>query len=291
MRLVSSLFGAFAIGSAALAVGCAAPSGDGSDAPNAPDAEITSQAATAVVVVERTAGPGDAVHADSIVARFVRVRQAAVDDQALRMAGATQDLPAAGTCSANAEASFAQKPRAVELLDVGPVTVTDSQGRATALAQRAMPDPAGFVSGVFYSGRSSEAFTAGSPVEVHASGGPDLPGGFVVSVPSSHELTDVTVAPTSGGLDITWSASNMSDASDADERDLVYVEVLSTSGNLLTRCTAPDTGKLNIAANVIGAALEGQLAVHRLHHEAFRAQGIDSGEVRFDLARVVPFHR
>ncbi|MCL2723415.1 MAG: hypothetical protein FWD69_03170 [Polyangiaceae bacterium] len=287
MRSILSLLGVCAVGSAMSAglsmgmMGCTvAPSADGADA------EVTSQTATAIVVVERTTGPGDTVHADSVVARFVRVRLGTVDDQALRIAGVVQDLPAVGTCSANAEASLAQKSRAVELLDVGPVSVADLQGHTTVLFPRTMPDPAGFVSGVFYSGRSNEAFAAGSNVEVHASGGADLADGFVISVPSPRELADVNVvsAP-GGGLEITW------DAGDPDAHDLVYVEMLSPSGDLVASCAAEDAGTMSIPASALGAVDEGQLTLHRLHHESFRVKGIDPGEVRFDLAHILPFRR
>jgi hypothetical protein len=41
----------------------------------------------------------------------------------------------------------------------------------------------------------------------------------------------------------------------------------------------------------LASAEYGTIAVHRLHHEAFRAHGVDPGEVRFDFARVVSFVR
>src|SRR5689334_2266348 len=84
-----------------------------------PDAEATSSTATAVVVIERTSGPGEATRGDAVIARFVRVRQGAVDDQALRIAGVAWDLPALGTCSGSQEAVPALQPRSVDLLDVG----------------------------------------------------------------------------------------------------------------------------------------------------------------------------
>jgi hypothetical protein len=80
------------------------------------DAEASAPAA-AVVVVERTAGPGDAARAEA-VARFVQMRAGAVDDQALRMVGAAVDFPAFGACSTVGR-SWADAPaRAVKLADV-----------------------------------------------------------------------------------------------------------------------------------------------------------------------------
>ena len=271
------------------AIGCVAPPDD------RPDAEATSSTATAVVVVERTTGPGEAVRGDAVIARFVRVRQGTVDDQALRIAGAAWDLPAIGTCStdgAGADTQPALQPRTVDLLDVGVLTVDGSPApsgaggaKSTALLPRSMPDPTGVVSGVFYSARSAEAFAPASRLQFHTSGGPDMAEGFRVDVPSPHDVSDVRVgvAP-SLSLDVTWEA-------DAFASDIVYVDVLGASSRLVARCAAQDVGQLTVPASAIGSLEDGQLAVHRLHRESFRAKGIEPGEVRFDIARVVAFHR
>jgi hypothetical protein len=274
------------------AVGCVAPPDD------RPDAEATSTTATAVVVVERTSGPGDAIRGDAVIARFVRVRQGAVDDQALRIAGAAWDLPAPGTCSTAREAQPALQPRSVDLLDVGVLTVESPAARSyaapksTVLLPRTMPDPTGVVSGVFYSARSTEAFTPAGRLQLHTSGGPDMPEGFRADVASPHDVSDVRVAsagPTSG-LDVTWEA----DAVSKDARDLVYIDVLGPSSRLVARCTTLDVGQFAIPGNALGAIepdAQAQLAVHRLHRESFRAKGIEPGEIRFDVARVVTFRR
>jgi hypothetical protein len=272
-------------------VGCGLPpSGDG------PDAEPTSQSATAIVVIERSAGPGDAVRGDAVVARFVRVRPGAVDDAALRLAGVVQDLPAIGACASPSDGAWsraadpaaAQAGRQIDLLDVGAVTLEGAPGRSTSLLARAMPDPAGVVSGVFYSARTKDdAFATGSRVQLRATGGEDLTDGFSVSVPSPHELGDVAVAPTAAGLDVTW------DASEADPRDVVYVDVVdvNAASPIVARCTALDAGRLLVPASALGAIDEGELSVHRLHRESFHARGVDPGEVRFDLSRVSEFRR
>lgn len=245
----------------------------------APDAEAqTSTSASAVIVVER--GPSG----DAIVARFVRARTGLVDDQALRTAG-VQDLPAIGTCVTSFEGP-ASAAKAVDLLDVGAVTFD-----TTVLLPRSLPDPAGMVSGYFYSARTSDAFataTASAPsrVSLRASGGADLPEGFVVSLASPRELADVGTATNANGIDVTW---NVGDATDVDARDLVYVDVLAP--NVVARCSANDVGRLSVPANVLGNVEEGSLSVHRVHRESFKTRGIDNGEVRFDLARVVAFRR
>lgn len=252
--------------------------------PDLPDAEAqTSGSASAIIVVER--GPSG----DAIVARFVRARQGVVDDVALRTAG-VQDLPAIGTCVTTFDGQ-ASAARAVDLLDVGAVTF-DSSSHSTMLLPRSLPDPAGMVSGYFYSARSSDAFAAtatpvASRVALRASGGTDLPEGFAVSLAAPRELADVRVAPSASGLglDVTWEAV------DSDARDLVYVDVLAANANVIARCSANDAGRLALPANVLGAVEEGSLSVHRVHREAFKTRGIDPGEVRFDLARVVAFRR
>lgn len=250
--------------------------------PDLPDAEAqASTSASAIIVVERGHGRVPAEGGDAIVARFVRARQGAVDDLALRTAG-VQDLPAIGTCVTSFEGP-ASPARAVDLLDVGAVTFD-----STVLLPRSLPDPAGMVSGYFYSARSSDAFAAaaggaGSRVSLRASGGADLPEGFAVSLAAPRELEGVHASPTANGVDVTW------DATDADARDFVYVDVLAP--NVVARCSGTDVGRLSLPTSVLGAVEEGSLSVHRVHREAFKTRGIDPGEVRFDLARIIAFRR
>jgi hypothetical protein len=249
-----------------------------------PDAEAqTSTSASAVIVVER--GPSG----DAIVARFMRARQGNVDDLALRTAG-VQDLPSVGTCITSLSFEGPMTARAVDLLDVGAVT-WETSSQSTVLLPRSLPDPAGMVSGYFYSARTNDAVAAAttSRVSLRASGGADLPEGFAVSLALPHELADVSAASTANGVDVTW------DATDADARDFVYVDVLAREGGTVARCSANDVGRLTLPASVLGSVEEpsasSSLSVHRVHREPFKARGIDPGEVRFDLARVVTFRR
>jgi hypothetical protein len=273
-------------------VACAVPTPE-------PGPETASSSATAIIVVERTVGPGDAIRGDAVIARFVRVTQGAVDDPALRIAGVAEDIPLPGTCLAPTDSAPAIQGRAVELLDVGQVTLSsqslDSAGpssvsnvKSTVLMPRSMPDPAGVVSGVFYSSRSADVFAPSSRVSLRSSGGADLIDGFSVSVTAPRDVTDVHVNSLALGLDVSW------DVTDADAHDLVYVDVLSPAPRVITRCAAGDTGRLVVPQAAITGVRngdEGQVAVHRLHREGFRAKGIEPGEVRFDVARVVAFHR
>lgn len=245
----------------------------------------TSSAATAIVEIERTVGPGDSVRGDAIVARFVRVRQGAVDDPALRIAGIAEDVPLPGTCVAPSESAGAiQGGRSVELLDVGQVELTGEGSKSAVLLPRSMPDPAGVVSGVFYSSRAADVFAAGSPVSLRSSGGADLEG-FSVSVTAPRDVGNVHVTPVADGLDVSW------DTTEADARDLVYVDVLSPAPRVVMRCTSVDDGHLLVPQGSINGIDEGQLAVHRLHKESFKAKGIEPGEVRFDVAKIVTFRR
>lgn len=252
----------------------------------APDttAESTSSTATAIVVVERTSGPGDALRGDSVTARFVRVRQGAVDDPALRLAGVAEDLPTAGSCFAPSDSAPVIHGRSVELLDVGQVVLTSEGSKSTVLLPRAMPDPAGVVSGVLYSStsRAADVFAPGSRVSLKSSGGADLGEGFSVDVTAPRELADVRVTSVANGLDVAWDAAN--------DGDTVYVDVLSAAPRTLMRCTGTDAGRI-VVPLLPTSSDELQVAVHRVRKIPFRAKGIEPGEVRFDVAKIVTVRR
>lgn len=273
-----ALLSASVLAATSALVGCASPTTD------APDAEATAQAATAVVVVERTTGPGDAVRGDDVIARVLRARHGAVDDQVLRMTGVTIDVPSPGSCALTIDPGAASRANeSVELLDVGSVSVGGRD--ATILLPHAMPDPTGLVSGVVYSAHAAEAFAAGGIVDFHASGGPDLPSGFSATVNTPMDLGDVRVVRNAAGLEIAWEAA------DDGDRDVVYAEVVAPSSNVVARCATVDSGRMTIAANTFDGLEEGTVVLHRLHREAARTREIPLVEVRFDLARVVTFRR
>lgn len=283
MRLPLVLVGVLAAPSL---VACAVSAPDPGPDTNAPSPST----ATAVVEVGRTTGPGDTARTDAVVARVVRVKQGAVDESALRLAGVQDELGAPGTCVVPNEASSLNTVRSVELLDVGPVSMTSDTGetktRSTVLMPRVMPDPAGVVSGYFYSARSADAFAAGSKVSFKTPGSADLPDGFAINVNAPKDLTDVrALFGTDGALDVAW------DATEVDAHDLVYADLLNPAPRIVLRCVASDTGHLVVPANALGGIDDGQLAVHRLHRESFRAKGIEPGEVRFDVAKVIQFRR
>jgi hypothetical protein len=249
-----------------------------------PDSTANPSSAAAVVEVERSTGPGENTQNSAVAARVVRVKQGSVDDSALAIAGVGADVGSTPGCIVPADATALAQGRSIELLDVGQV-VLSADTRNTTLNQRLMPDPAGMVSGVFYSSRSADSFVPGSKVAVRSMGGPDLPDGFLANVSAPHDLTDVRVSPLNEGLDVTW------DTTDADAHDTVYADLLSPAPRVILRCVAGDSGRLLIPAAAIPGIDDGQLAVHRLHKESFKAKGIEPGEVRFDVAKVITFRR
>jgi hypothetical protein len=253
--------------------------------------EPASATATAVVVVEgSTSNDGARTEA---VARFIKARSGAVDDEALRMVGATVDFPAVGGCAPVVTARAAGS-RTLALLDVGGVTLFAGDAVA-ALQPRQLPDVADLVSGVVYSARS-EALPSKSDYLLRIDGTPESDvTAFVVAAASPGEPTDVRLGGDDGrtgavslalaaAVDLTWEAGSGEDA--------IYVDVTGSTAAPLSRCLFADTGRAKLPSSAFGSnATDGTVAVHRLHRESFRAHGVDPGEVRFDFARVVSFTR
>jgi len=282
----------------AASVGCSASLASPAD----PDAEVSASSA-AVVLVERTVSADDSARAEA-VARFVRMRSGAVDDDALRMVGATIEFPALGTCAslATAQPRESGPARALQLVDVGTIGL-EANGTHTALQARRLPDIVDLVSGVVYSTRAPDpdSFPEGTAYTLHAAGRPELDlAPFTVSATAPREPDDLRVAGqdprTPGGLvlpsdsptSLTWLAGRRD--------DIVYVDVSqdASSGPSNVRCVFEDAGHGVIAASALTND-DGNLTVHRLHRETFQfpgqATGIDTGEIRFDFARTVSFRR
>jgi hypothetical protein len=273
----------------ALLVGCSAPVAASSEAA---DAEATSPAA-AIVVVERTSGPGDGTRAEAI-ARFVQMRTGVVDEQALRMIGAAVDFPALGACTQVGRGWGDAPARAVKLADVGGVSL-EASGVKTTLAARQLPDVADLVSGVVYTGRGENALFPQVRYTLRSTGTAEVDA-FEVNATAPAEPWDVRVAGQDGrapvllpqggaaAVDLSWEAGAID--------DLVYVDVASKdAGTPVTRCLFADAGRAALPSASFGTIDEGTISVHRLHREAFRARGLDSGEVRFDFARAIGFTR
>jgi hypothetical protein len=293
-------------------------------ATDAVDADSTSGATSAVVVVERTVGVGDA--RASAVARFVRMRAGAVDEDALRLVGATVDFPALGTCltapgaaratTVAAGPSPSPNPRAVELLDVGAMSL-EANGLRTSLQARQIPDVVDLLSGVVYAtpAADADALPARSVYVLRAAGSLELDvAPFAVSASAPDEPMNVRISgqdagPDNGGpvqlprqlsgqlpsalandasIEVSW------DAGSSD--DFVYFDVSGEPGAQVeaqasARCLFSDVGQAALTSSAFGDTTSGTITIHRLHREPFRVKGVDSGEVRFDFARVVAFSR
>jgi hypothetical protein len=310
----------------AFAMGCTAPvSGSGGDALAPSEGAAPGAASAGLIVIERTvsadvAGPAEEAHEAgsasappstpsspsspsppraSAVARFIKMRTGSLDEQTLRMVGATLDLPALGTCDQATAASpellapassdapsadDALAPRAVELLDVGALTV-EANGSRTTLEARALPDIVDLVTGVLYSTRAS---TRTTPPDVDA-----LPGrgGYVLRSSGSSATADAehtvpafavtatapgepdelkidgqdaravdgVVLAAGGRVDLAWQVSEPSDPD-----DVVYVEIVAGSaanteqnaGAANVRCLFADRGAASLPASafVTGAS-------------------------------------
>jgi hypothetical protein len=277
-------------------IGCSAPILTSAEA----DAEASAQT-TAVVLIERTVSTGDSTRAGA-VARFIRMRGGSVDEDALRMVGASLDFPAMGTCasvvSARAAAPASGAARTVELVNLGAITV-EANGARVSLSPRALPDIVDLVSGVVYSTRAPapDALPAETSYVLRGSGRPELDvAPFAVTATAPNEPGELLVqgqdARAPGGLllapdapaDLAWSAGG--------PEDVVYVDVTQSAaaGPRNVRCLFDDGGKAIIPASLFTEG-EGTMTVHRLHREAFQARGIDTGEIRFDFARAATFRR
>ncbi len=293
-------------------LGCSAPvvtSGDG-------DAEAAAPS-TAFVLVERTISGGtggDATRAEA-VARFVRMRaggQSAVDEASLRLVGVTLDFPELGQCaSLPTLGARSAGARAVDLLDVGAISVEVKATReerpgsgVVFLQPRRLPEIVDLVSGVVYSTRATDpdALAEDALYVVRASGRPDQDlGGFVATATAPSEPAVLTFAgqdakapggvslSADGAADLVWAPGS--------PQDFVYVDVNTSAVGLkgavaarTVRCLFTDEGHASLSASVLEEG-EGTLTLHRVHRENFQSRGIEAGEIRFDFARVVPFHR
>jgi hypothetical protein len=270
-----------------------------SDPVNAGDAE-TSTTTSAVVIVERAVGgSGGATRPDraETSARFVRVLASSSTRDALRTIGASLDLPPRASCASIAGLASggdaAVPAPVVELLDVGAVSL-ETNGSETRLVPRQLPDVTDVVSGVVYARTADPVlFPAGSRYVVRVSGGPDVDP-FEVSASAPADPTDVKasgeegpaglIVPAGSAVEITWPA-------EATE-DVLYVDVQPAA----FRCTledgsgAPgDRARASVPPALIDDA--GTLVVHRVHREALVARGLESGELRFDFSRTIPYTR
>ena len=251
------------------------------------DAEATTTT-SAVVVVERSAGANDGVRAEGS-ARFVRVSAPVSVDDALRAIGAALDLPARGTCASITSLSgglaSSEPAPFVELVDVGAVSLV-ANGVNTSLVPRQLPDVTDVVTGVVYA-RAVEAagLPAGAHYSIHVAGSARLaPFDVEASAPGDPAAVVVGGEDVRGTLSADGPTVELSWTPDSSD-DSLYVDVRPSG----VRCVFGDVG--HAAVPTVFFNDSGALVVHRLHREPLRAQGIDSGEIRFDFARSVAYVR
>ena len=236
-----------------LAAACSAPvvaPGSGADVLVRDATDGASSAG--LVTFERTVTADGTAHCRA-VARFVKMRTGSVDDQTLRMLGATLDLPPLGTCAPvaltppdpdsidAATVGEEDRPRAVELLDVGAMAV-EANGVHTALEARSLPDIVDLITGVLYSTQIAAPDSDGLPARgsyvIRSSGSSSSldaehsvpPFALSTTAPGTPDdlrvdgqdarATEGVVLTAGAWATISWSVS---EASDPD--DLVYVEL------------------------------------------------------------------
>ncbi len=252
------------------ATGCSAVVGSTTEAA---DAQLATSV-TGVVLVERTAAADDLAHLHAMgeaSARFVRLR-GAIDDGALRLVGASLDLPAVGQCAVRRDQASS---RAVELLDVGTVSLEAATGQHVSLGSRQVPDVVDLVSGTMYSARIDEVLIpSSSDVAVLVGGSADVPA-FSVRAKTPEVPAGVRVSALDPStVELVWSPSTVG-------TDAIYVDVGAT------RCSFADEGH----GVVSSSDAEASIAVHRVRREKLSIPGLDGGELRFDFARTVTFKR
>jgi hypothetical protein len=254
--------------------------------PEAADADATS--VTGVVLVEQSSNGQEAVgvHAE-ISARFLRVH-GAVDEGALRLVGAALDIPPLGECAPLSTTDVATNSR-VELLDVGTLTLENGASHAT-LQPRRVPDVIDLVSGVLYTART-EALAG--KVTIRATGGALDAVPFTVEANAPSELrglhlagvearaNEAVVVAAAGPAELSWQAG------EAGTTDSIYVDVSNLHGTVNLRCAFADDGHGTLPAAALRE--DGSISVHRVRREALVRTGIERGEVRFDLARIIAF--
>jgi hypothetical protein len=215
----------------------------------------------------------------------MRMNARATAEEALRVVGANVDFPALGTCLSLATlGSKSASPTGanVQLVHVGNVSL-EANGLQTSLAARQIPDIVDLVSGVVYARATEpELLPARARYVLSVSGASDAEP-FTLAANAPADLGDVRIAHSTSALDLAWEPGHVG--------DMVYVDIIAAEGTKMptVRCAFADGGKATLA----GALLpdDGTLSIHRLHTEHFRTRAIDSGEMRFDFARVVAFSR
>ncbi len=270
------------------AVGCTGAVSPGAEGADAVGVVTTS----ALVTVERTSDgtSGTSGTRAEISGRFLRVVGAASSADALRAIGAALDLPAAGACVAQGSrglAAAAPLPL-VELVDVGAVSL-EAAGVETRLLPRQLPDVTDIVSGTLYARAADPSLVPDSTRYTVRVGGRDGFEPLVASALAAGDPSAIRVAgedaagltASGASIELTWPASG------AGSDDVVYVDIRPAG----VRCTLGEQGHGSLSTLLLDES--GALVIHRLRREPLpaHARGLDSGELRFDFARSLPYVR
>lgn len=284
-------FGVLTAASALLgAVGCTAvvdPAPDGGPA-------TTTQA---LILMERSEREGKPAHTN-FSAKFLRVPLTADSDAVERVVGSELDLPSVGECMTvptdGAASNDLAAVGAIELFDVGDLTIRTQQEDAIPLAARAFPDVADRVSGVFYTSPDAARDLPVPGKYILQSSGTPVVERFAIEAEAPPTPADVTISgrPLADGLELTDGAAiDVRWRADGTKDDVAYLEIVAENG-VAARCAFDDRGRGRLPASLLRSASFGKLplvatlAVHRVRQGTFQVPGVDSGEVRFDVSRV-----
>jgi len=286
-----SLLRASILFAGATLIGCSAPVVDESS-----DAGSMTEG---VVLVERMVA-ADGAAQTNVSAKFMRLSAPVDPELAERVVGSRLDRPTPGSCravtmggaSSNVAGTGDTRTGAIELIDVGDVTLRAGAARMP-LAARAFPDVGDLVSGMFYTSPDAESeLPAGGTYTLEGTGS-GLVDRFAVDAEAPAAPEDVRVggvALASGlaldegaPLAVSWLAAG------GRHDDLVVIDVSAESGASV-RCTFHDEGRAVVpgwitrGANLGALPATATVSLHRVRERAFAATGIDTGEVRFDLS-------
>jgi hypothetical protein len=264
--------------------------GDGSRALDPPDAGLSRFGSLSVAV--SLDGTRVRLHSE---ARFLRL--ADIDPESAQVItgqGVWSEAIAPGRCArindenlVEAALETATVDAHIGLLDAGDLIVNVA-GQSERLTPSWIPEVLPFVSGVFYRSAAESPGLEGNEVQVSGFGGPDV-GRFDVStaLPAFPALLSVggqepraseLLVDRAADLDVRWAGAP------ARPDETVYVTLRWHEGDAL-RCRASSSGWLRVPARELAAGLRGvdaevlQLSVERVRRLAWRARGLDAGEL------------
>lgn len=182
----------------------------------------------------------------------------------------------------------------VELLDVGDLSVKFGTGQKT-VATRTFPDLLRVIVGVIYSTDEAHGvvFRPGRTYDLRASGSDEV-GAFEVALDAPEDLVDLRVAGSMPGedtpvitrgtpLDIGWDADGFGD------EVMATLTFTSMGAPWSMTCRMRDDGEFTVPASLTSGfpdpltCSDAELSLTRVRQVAFRAAGLSSGALRFEV--------